>query len=355
MIKFKKYIVVFIISLVYISGFAQEKEIWRVRELAPLPEGISNQSVAVSKIKGKVKVYSFYGLDSSKIWSGIHHKAYCLDLKKNKWKRIKDVPDTLGRIASASTVIKNKIYIVGGYAVFQNHKEQSSSATYIFNPQKRSYTQGKNLIYPIDDQVQTVYKDSLLYVVTGWSDSLNINKVQVYFPEKNLWKEATSTANDSTAKVFGASGAILEDTLYYLGGASYGKSFPLVNTFHKAYINPKNPLELDWQEVQKYPKPLRYRAGVFISENKIYWLGGSAISYNYNGISYQNKQAVKPNSNLLSYDPTTGQFSILEFQKPLSIMDIRNIGKIDEHSFILVGGMNDSQKVSKKVYLIEKE
>lgn len=179
--------------------------------------------------------------------------------------------------------------------------------------------------------------------------------MQVYFPKQDLWKEATSTPNDSTAKVFGASGTILGDTLYYLGGASYGKSFPLVNTFYKAYINPKNPLELEWQQTQQYPEPLRYRSGAFVSENKIYWLGGSAISYNYNGISYKNKQAVKPNTNLLSYNPQTGQFNLMEFQKSLAIMDIRNVGKIDEHTVVIVGGMNDKQEVSNKVFLIEKQ
>lgn len=160
----KKLILIFIITLVDALVFSQEKEVWNVRELTPLPESISNQSVAVSKVNGKIKIYSFYGLDKSKVWSGIHNKAFCFDLKKNKWKQIKNVPDTLGRIASASSVIKNKIYIVGGYAVFENHKEKSSSAIYIFDPKKQKYIQGKNLIYPIDDQVQAVYNDSLLYV-----------------------------------------------------------------------------------------------------------------------------------------------------------------------------------------------
>lgn len=351
----KRFFLLFITNLIPLLLLSQQKEIWNIKELAKLPEGITNQSVAVVKIKNKVKIYSFYGLDNTKTWSGIHHKAYCFDFKKNKWKQIKSVPDSLGRIASASSVINNKVYIVGGYAVFKNHKEKSSSAIHIFNPKKRRYKQGRKLIYPIDDQVQAVYKDSLLYVVTGWSDSSNINKVQVYFPQKNIWKEATSVPNDSTAKVFGASGVILGDTLYYLGGASYGKAFPLVDTFYKGYINPKNPLEITWQKVQKYPKPLRYRAGVFVSENQIYWLGGSAISYNYNGISYKDKQAVKPNSNLLSYSVQTGQFQVIELQEPLAMMDIRNIGKIDDKTFILVGGMNEKQEVSKKVFLIQKK
>ena len=68
-----------------------------------------------------------------------------------------------------------------------------------------------------------VYKDSLIYVVTGWSGSgfsgTNVANVQIYNPANDTWSVGTPVPNTNQYKAFGASGIIVEDTIYYFGGA----------------------------------------------------------------------------------------------------------------------------------------
>lgn len=95
------------------------------------------------------------------------------------------VPDSLGRLAASASTIRNRIFITGGYAVLAGGKELSSPHLFIFDPQTETYTQGASLPHAIDDHVQAVWRDSLLYVVSGWSDSLTVARVQVYVPSEN--------------------------------------------------------------------------------------------------------------------------------------------------------------------------
>ncbi len=96
------------------------------------------------------------------------------------------------KIASAASVVKGKIYIIGGYHVFPDGHEKSSSKIHIYDPALNQYLEnGADLPTPIDDHVQAVWNDSLIYVISGWSDSLIVNLVQVYNPGSH-WHYASS-------------------------------------------------------------------------------------------------------------------------------------------------------------------
>ena len=70
-----------------------------------LPESVTNHSAVVLQ-KGKENfIYTFYGLDSSKKWSGVHTKIFRVDLQTGLSKQIGTVPDSLGRLASSASVI----------------------------------------------------------------------------------------------------------------------------------------------------------------------------------------------------------------------------------------------------------
>ena len=54
---------------------------------------------------------SFGGIDSSKIWSGIHLRSFRYNTQADTWETIPALPDTMGKIAAGASTIKNKIYI----------------------------------------------------------------------------------------------------------------------------------------------------------------------------------------------------------------------------------------------------
>lgn len=258
---------------------------------------------------------------------------------------IGQVPDSVGRLASSAVTIGNKAYIVGGYAVYPNGKEVSSKQLFIFDPQTEGFKKGADLPIAIDDQMQAVWRDSLLYIISGWNDSANVHAVQLYNPTTNEWQLATPLPNEITGAVFGGCSTIYGDTIYILGGATFSKFYPPSNTFYKGVINPGNPAVINWINAGKYPGEFRYRSVAFANNGKVYFWGGSNETYNYNGIAYKDKQPVQPNKTLLVYNIGTGTF--ITKAAANGVMDLRNAVCSSKYKWCVVGGMGINQQLKK--------
>lgn len=315
-----------------------------------LPEPVTNNAVVALQKEGRTLFYSFYGLDSTKRWSGVHNKVFRVDKATGRSATIGNVPD-VGRLAATATALGNKAYLVGGYAVFGDGKEKSSDQLFIFDPQTELFTRRAPLPLPIDDHVQGVWRNKLLYVISGWSDSLNVNAVQVYDPEADSWQLGTPLPDEAGAKVFGGCGMIAGDTIYLLGGATFAKYYPPSRSFYKGLIDVTNPLHITWIKVGEYPGEYRYRSAAFIYQGRLYVVGGSNETYNYNGISYAEKKPVEPNTSVLIYDQRTGRFTTEPHRS--SVMDLRGVVSDGNGNIYTVGGMTRGQHVSgelKKVW-----
>jgi Kelch motif len=138
-------------------------------EVAPIPSAVTNNAVAYANIADTTFIYSFAGLDSTKLWSGIHLKAWRLNLVHQEWQSIPPVPDPMGgKIAAGASTVKNKIYVIGGYHVAQNGSEVSSNKIHRYDPISNTWlSDGAPIPKAIDDHVQAVWRDSLIFVVTG--------------------------------------------------------------------------------------------------------------------------------------------------------------------------------------------
>ena len=351
----KKYAILLILGyLLFFKAICQGG--WTSSQLPNLPFETSNNSVTSAIVNDTIFIYSFLGIDSTKIFSGIHTKSARYNTITQVWDTIPNVPDSLGGlIAAGASTVNNKIIIIGGYHVYSNNSEISAKHVHIYDPVTNSYSRGKDIPVEIDDHVQLTYKDSLIYIITGWTSTIgsngdNTNLDQVYDAINDNWYSATSTPNTSNYKVFGASGTIIGDTIYYAGGARSG-SFSLAQSLSKGVINSSNNLDITWSSdtVLKGFKP--YRSACVNIKNKSFWIGGASNSYNYNGLAYSNNNGVEPNDFITEYNNTTNQwaqYSPTNFE----IMDLRGIAKINPYSYVICGGMNPSQEVSKSVYLL---
>ncbi len=348
----KQYIfAIFLCSFCPVSNFFAQSPGAFYLELSPMPEAVTNNAICAAKVNDTVFVYSFMGLDSSKIWSGIHLKAWRYNTKTAIWTALPPVPDPSGGlIAAAASTVKNQIYVIGGYHVAQNGSETSSNRVHRFDPQSNSWsTAGANLPIPIDDHVQAVWRDSLIFVVTGWSNSTNVPNVQVYNPATDSWLTGTPVPNNNDYKVFGASGIIKGDTLFYIGGARTGTNFPPTTVLRKGYINPNDPSQISWS-AENTLAAKGYRMGAAIMAGMPVWIGGSDITYNYNGVAYNGSGGVPALARMKVYDKFFGLSENPATGFLPNIMDLRGIAQIDPSYFIMAGGMGPGQKVSNKVY-----
>lgn len=317
-----------------------------VNQVATAPEPVTNNAVSEGFINNAPYIFSFGGLDSTKAYLGIHQRSYRYNLKNNSWLQIANLPDTLGKIANAATLIKDTIYIMGGYHVFENGTEISSNKVHRYAVKSNRFlSDGAPIPIPIDDHVQTVWRDSLIYVISGWSQKENIPNVQIYNPYTNIWNIGTSTPNNNQFKAFGASGVIVKDTIYYFGGAAMGKSFPIQSQLRKGVINPENSQNIAWTTSNLDSTYSSYRmAATTVSENP-HFIGGSATTYNYNGISYQNSIGVSPHYSEFYYK----NGKLKKNLEQLLPMDLRGISSVNDSIKYLYGGMENNQKVSNKI------
>ena len=337
---------------------AQHLQDWEGTEVSPMPEPVSNNAVTQGFINGSPYVFSFGGIDSTKIWSGIHLRSFRYDVNADSWDTIPSLPDTMGKIAAGASTVKNKIYIIGGYHVLQNGSEVSSDKVHIYDPETNTYlADGAPIPIPIDDHVQAVWKDSLIFVVTGWSNTQNVPNVQIYNPSTDTWSVGTSVPNSNLNAVFGASGVIIEDTIFYSGGAAYATNFPPSVVLRKGYINPNNPTDISWV-TEINPLAKGYRMAVGTLGSSVFWFGGSSQTYNYDGIAYDGSGGVEPSKRVLQYDSWDGQLIEYVGYFP-SIMDLRGIGGVSYnpndlfYQFIIAGGMTENQQVTNKTFLLK--
>ena len=325
---------------------------WTWTELDTMPFRISNNAVAGATLLGEPHVYSFCGIDTTKIYSGISNRAFRFNYITDTWDEIANTPNTLPLIAAAASTVKNKIYIIGGYHVYSNGSETSSNEVIIYNPELNIYeSNGAAVPVPIDDQAQCVWRDSLIYVISGWSNTTNVTNVQIYNPALNSWAVGTPVPNLTTYKVFGSSGFILGDTIFYFGGASTGFNFPAGKVLRKGIINASDPTQITWSIEDDAPNN-NYRSACLNYANSVYWVGGSATSYNYNGIAYNGSGGVAAMQQIMRYDAYT-QTWFARTGAPFSVMDLRGVAQVGPTSWVICGGMKENQEVSNRTFLLE--
>lgn len=323
-----------------------------------LAEPVTNCAVESVNDGWDRTTYIFGGMDSTLKWSGIHLRCYKLEKNGRKITPLPNIPDTMGKIAHSATRIKDKIYVVGGYHVFANGHEVSSSRAHEFDIEGDTFTNKQiNLPVPIDDHVQVRYRDSLLYVIGGWSNTGNVGNVQIYDPANNKWLVGTPLP-DNRYKVFGASGFIEDSTMVIVGGALNGANFPASKNQIKGVIDPNNPLKITWSINKMCDSCAAYRSGCVPYPNLgAIWFGGSDTTYNYDGKAYVNGNQLRPVTRTLFYNSTYDSANYIPYSKSFWInhvevnynqvtipMDIRDMGMSGEW-VIFAGGILENGKV----------
>ncbi len=338
-----------ICMLIFTNCESQEQA--TIVEVGILPEAVSNNAVCEGFIDGDPYLFSFAGIDSTKIHSGIHLRSFRFNIESLKSEHIPDLPDTLGKIAAGASRIGNIIYIIGGYHVFADGSELSSKKIHRYDIINNTFlSDGADIPVPIDDHVQVVWKNKFIYVIGGWSDTGNVPDVQIYDPSMDRWSVGSVIPNTDDYKSFGASGTIIDNTIYYFGGAesSYGPQ----NKLRKGIINPKKPTQITWSVSTPDAAIFGYRMASTTINNRPFWIGGSHNTYNFNGIAYDKSGGV-PASNRLLYNTIDKiEYNFNQIILSEIPMDIRGIANIGDGKLYVAGGMIGNQKVTNKVYKI---
>ncbi len=366
-----KYLILLTLMLGFYNLNSQVE--FTVSTLPAMPEPVANNAVVSAYCGDTLCVYSFCGIDETKEPSGIHLKAWRYNTVTEEWSQLPDVPDDSerGKIAAGASVVNNKIYLIGGYYVADNFSEESSDDVHIFDPETNQWeADGAIIPVPIDDHIQVVWNEELIYVVTGWSDFNNVPDVQIYNPALDEWLVGTSVPNNSDYKVFGGSGDIIGNQIFYHGGVRSSFGFFPTEEVRKGTINPNDPTDITWEVLGDSELGTMYRAAsvAIPSANAVYWIGGSELGYNFDGIDYNGTGGVSPLNEIRAHNLYTTDLvesvTVNYTDEGTLPMDLRGIARLTTtseeqstfpHSSIVCGGMLENQEVTDQVLLISSD
>jgi hypothetical protein len=317
----------------------------------PLPAAVSNNAVAAAATPDGVSVFSFLGMDSTKVWSGATTAAYRWDVGSgNGWRELAPLPGP-GRLAATAQAMAGKVYVIGGYTVAEDGAERSVPTLDIFDPVAESWSRGADIPVPTDDAVSGVWRDSLIALVSGWHDRGNVADVQWYDPAEDVWSPASPIQG---TPVFGHTGTVAGDRIVYVDGAQVVEGTPRFvpdTASWQGTVDRAEPARVQWSRVVQHPGPVLYRAAGAVVDEVALFLGGSSNPYNFNGIGY-NGVPSEPLHQVLAFWPS-GTWTTLE-PPPVATMDHRQLGVAGGQVF-LVGGMESGRRVSDGVWYADAE
>jgi len=330
--------------IILFAFFVQAQEIYYLPEL---PEPVANNAVVGDPETGMI--YSFGGIDSTLSQAGIHAKTFIYFPDIERWEQVDDLPGNISRLAAAASILGDTIYVMGGYTVLENLAEESLDFMHRLALNSRSFSPDAPAVpLPVDDHVQVVVGDTAIYQGSGWSNTGNTTLTQYYIPSNAQWSQSTRLRNNFLQS-FGASGSLLNDTIYYIGGAADTQGFPEQGFLRKgALTETLEDINWSWETIEDAAV---YRAGSFVYNDKVYWIGGGDNTYNFNGLAYDGSGPVHALGQLIAYDPATGSLNVVSTSLP-PIMDLRGIAQISENDFCVVGGIGPDLKVQSAVWCI---
>lgn len=323
--------------------------------LPPLPLAITNNAIAVYNTRGHDFLFSIMGMGQGKTWDAVSNKAYMLDSDNEEWVAIPPVPGVAGRVSAMAAAVNEQVYVFGGAVVDAQKQENIVSEVNVFDRASLKWYRQKDIPVPVADSVVGIYRDRFIYLIGGRSDSGPVSTVQVYDTDHDKWFQATPMPY----AVFGHAGAMVEDTMLYIDGASAnpgGK--PIFLPAEQCWlgkVNHKDPSRIEWSSVPEHPGDARFRiaAGASEKDNKIYFSGGSNTPYSDNGIAYNGTPA-QPSAVTFDYDLREKKWEVINQHTPNPRMDAHNI-IVTRDGLLLIGGMEDGQKVTARAAFIRKE
>ena len=327
----------------------------RWTDVSPLPTPLTNNAVAAVTLADGLRLFSFLGLDTTKAHTGITRRTFAYEVAGDRWTEVRSVPEPTGRIAATAVGLEGRVYLFGGYTVDADGNEVSTPDVDIYDPETDSYTKGAPFPIPVDDAVAGVWRDSLIFIVSGWSQRDNVADVQMYDPAADRWEAATPIPGPP---VFGHAGAVVGDVIVYCDGVRVDTEaeprFVMAEACYRGEIDPARPSKVRWRELAHHAGPARYRmaAGALPDEGLIVFAGGTDNPYNYDGVGYDGVPS-EPSAATFAYDVSRDVWRELAGNLART-MDHRGLVGAGDVLF-LIGGMTEGQRVTARVERFELE
>jgi len=339
--------------------------VWTVGTVAtppPLPEARANNPVARIATGDAVLWFTALGIGPAKTWRDLHADGWIFRAGVDeRWQPVPALPafeGLAGRLGSHAVAIDGQVHVIGGYTVAEDHAERSTPGIYRLSFEARpEWMRVATMPVAVDDAVALVQAERYLYLVSGWSDTGNVNLVQVWDSRENTWRQAEPWPG---TPVFGHAGGMLDDRMVICGGARIVYPVEGPRQFHPSSecwlgaIREDDRYRLDWKPLPPMPGGPRYRAGAIgiraFGADSIVFAGGADRPYNYDGQGYDGVPARALDS-IVSYDLDAGRW-VCHSPMPAPGMDYRGL-LVSADRLVLIGGMNAERQPTARIMAFE--
>lgn len=184
-----------------VEVYDPKKDSWEKSDDLPFENKVPAYRIYAEAIGKKIYVVAYE--------NSSYATTYSYDLETKKWQKKQNLNyEVTGAVTGASTaVIDNKLYILGG-------THYIPQIVYVYDPEKDTWLEnGKG--FTAGYYSALAYKGKIL--MTG-----GVNRIKVYDPKS---QSATAVKNPKAPYRMAHSSAVIDDTLYVIGGREETSSF----------------------------------------------------------------------------------------------------------------------------------
>lgn len=341
-------------ALIYICHHVDAQTDWQWTQLSPLPITTTGNSVCEAIQANQKYVYSFGGMSDSLLPSKIHKRVFKYKVNEDEWYEVASVPDSIGKLDFQTSFVNNRIYLIGGRYILEDSSEFVSQNVNVFNIALDTFeVNASPLPIPVHGHVQSVWRDSLIFVISGFDGVQNIPEVQIFNPYFNSWTTGTSIPDNDDYKALGASGYIIKDTIFYLGGATLSSTPQVVKKLRKGIINPDDPTQINWTTLNPNPQNSQFSGAASGHNNTVFWIGGSEEYHEFNLTKYDTNIVATGTHQIMEYSKSSLFSPSYQYKTtPFQVRNIRGIAKLGGGNWIIAGGVDSLNHVSNRTFLL---
>lgn len=321
---------------------------WSFVQISSMPEPTAMNVVTSVNVGPDQYVYSFGGASQDLNLSSIHQNIVKYNVSSGFWQNVNVVLDTIPKLGYDVSVVDNIMYIIGGTR-YQNGEMTDLSTVQVFNPFTDTLEpNGASLLKPVSNHQQFVWRDSLIYVVSGWSNGELIADVQLFNPFFDTWEMATPLPESTVFKSAGGSGYIIQDTIYYWGGTN-ATNGALTNNLRKGIIDVENPVNIEWLNEGETVAENIYRPLASGHSETVFWYGGTKTFFELRDEQWQ--AGVLPKAHLLMFGTRTSSFELIE-DIPFAQYGVKGMAKLGGGNWLIAGGIDSLNHVTSRAFLL---
>lgn len=250
------------------------------------------------------KIYAMGGEDIA-AGGGQKDTVDVYDLAKEKWIEEDVVPMPLPLDHTASAVFDGKIYVIGGFL----EKKVPTDKVYVYDPEINEWKEARSLPSPIGAALNAEFIDGILYVVGGLNSShVPVNTNYAYNAKTNTWttKSPMPTARHHLTT------AVVDGKLFAIGGRLLGNGIQsedmqeaLTNFDRVEMYDPETD---SWTVRQPMLTKRSGFTATAASDGNIYAFGGQGV-----GETIDSVERYDPKTDKWTYETPmpTGRFGII--------------------------------------------